>query len=155
MARSNPTISAIILILACACGEHEIAQPQEELSHLGKWKFASHILTGCDIVGDNLENICSGSAGECGVLTFSEGEWSWEQARRGASVSKENGAYYLSGNSIFLSGAGSPGPHGYTISGSNILFTKTTLTFTNYGISDGCTYTDTYFRYNQTSVPGK
>jgi hypothetical protein len=155
MARNIPTILAISLILASACGEQEIVQPQEELSLFGKWRFSSHILSGCDLAEDNLESRCTGSAVECGVLTLSEGAWSWEQSARGASVFKETGGYYLSGNSIFLTSAESPGPHGYSISGSNIMFTKTTLTFTNYGISDGCTYTDSYIRYNQTVVPSK
>jgi hypothetical protein len=155
MTRSNLTIFAISLILAAACGDQEIVQTQEELSLLGKWRFSSHILSNCDMAGDNLEYVCSGSAVECGVLTLSEGAWLWEQSIRGASVFKEGGGYHLSGNSIFLTGAGSPGPDGYSISGSTIMFTKTTLTFTNYGISDGCTYTDSYIRYNQTAVPAK
>ncbi len=155
MTRSNLTIFAISLILASACGEQEMAQTQEELSLLGKWRFSSHILTGCDMPGDNLENRCTGSAVECGVLTLAQGTWLWEQSVRGASVLKESGGYHLSGNSIFLTGAGSPGPDGYSISGSTIMFTKTTLTFMNYGISDGCTYTDSYIRYNQTAVPSK
>lgn len=151
--KKNSTILALLLMVALACSEQEIALHEDELTFLGSWKFVSHVLSDCTVATNNREDQCSGSAGECGILTFSEEGWSWTQTLPDGLTLKESGTYYLSTNAIFLTGTETPGINNYSFSGSEMKYTKTTLTFTNYGISDGCFYTDSYVRYSKNGAP--
>lgn len=142
--------SANILLLGTiliACSDQEVSQQQDVVSFVGSWKFVSHIVSDCTQATDNKENRCTGTAAECGVLTLTDNTWSWEQTLSDGSVFTEGGTFYLSTNTIILTGPDSPGSLKYSINGSAMVYTKTTLSFISNGITDGCTYTQTYSRY--------
>lgn len=140
-------------LLLAACEVGDVVQPLQQPTLLGKWKFASHITTNCTNSADNHADLCSGTAAECGVLTIDENTWLWQQTLSDGSVSTESGSYTVSTNTILLTGASTPGMRSYSISGSAFSYSRTTLTFVNTSDTDGCTYTQTYSKYNQPGVP--
>lgn len=150
--RTSTVLVGIVLLLA-ACRGDDVAVTQPELSFFGKWKFVSHVVSDCLVSTDNHEEHCTGSAEECGVLTLGDKTWDWTQTLADGTVYNESGTFYLSTNTIILTGPASPGTQKYSISGSAMFFTTTTLTFISTGILDECTYTRSYSRYNQPVVP--
>jgi len=147
------TIIPLFVAILVSCSSQEAVRPMEEVSFIGSWKFVSHVVSSCDLASDNKENRCTGTASECGVLTLSDNAWSWEQALPDGTVFTESGTFYISTNTIVLTSSESPGLMKYSITGSAMMYTKTTLTFVSNGISDGCTYTQTYSRYTLVSAP--
>jgi hypothetical protein len=87
------------------------------------------------------------------VLTITESSWTWVQNLGDGSQFKESGGYTLSSNYIILSGATSPGLGKYSITGSTVNYTTTTLTFVNSSVDTGCIYTVTFSRHLQAGVP--
>lgn len=146
-------IALLFSIGIFGCGSQEPVQPREEVTFMGTWRFVSQLVTDCDSATDNKEYRCSGSAAECGVLTLSENDWSWEQSFPDGSVVTESGTFYLSTNTIILTSPDSPGPLKNSITGWTMMYTRTSLTFINSSTSDGCTYTQTYSRYTQVTTP--
>lgn len=142
-----------MVVLLAACRGDEVAVAQPEVTFIGRWKFVSHIVSDCLVSTDNRSERCTGSAEECGVLTLSDRTWDWTQTLADGTVYNESGTFYLSTNTIILTGAASPGTQKYSISGSAMFYTNTTLTFISTGIEDECTYTRTYSRFTQPVVP--
>jgi hypothetical protein len=143
----------VTFLLLGACEVSDDAQPLEQPTLLGKWKFVSHVVSDCTNSVDNQEDRCSGTAADCGVLTIGENTWLWQQTLSDGSVSTESGSYTVSTNTILLTGSTTPGTKSYSISGSAFSYTRTTLTFINTSDSDGCTYTQTFSKYSQPGVP--
>lgn len=142
----------VLLIAACSTSDKDPSPDQPTL--LGSWKHVSYTLTNCDNEGDNRTDVCTGTAGECGVLTFTETTWAWGQTLGDGSVFEESGTYVINTNYILLSGGSSgPGTQKYSISGSILSYTKSSLVFINSSISTGCTHTVTLSRHTQPFIP--
>ena len=149
---TKSTILLVTFVLLTACEVSDDARPLEQPTLLGKWKFASHVVSDCTNNADNYDELCSGTAADCGVLTIDEHTWMWQQTLPDGSVSTESGSYTVSTNTITLTGASTPGLKSYSISGSSFSYSRTTLKFVNTSETDGCTYTQTYTKYNQPGV---
>jgi len=140
-------------LLVAACSTEERDEPVAQPTLLGSWKQAAFVVSGCTDAGDDLEDKCTGTAGDCGVLTITESSWTWVQNLPDGSQFKESGTYTLSSNYIILNGDTAPGLGKYSITGSTVNYTNTTLTFVNSSVSTGCDYTVTFSRHLQAGVP--
>jgi hypothetical protein len=140
------------LAVGCSSTDQDPASSQPTL--IGSWKHVSLNYSNCADEADNRTESCTGTAGECGVLTFTATTWSWGQTLPDGSVFEESGNYVISTNYIILSGGSSgPGTRKHSISGSTLSYTKTSLVFTNTSISTGCTHTETLSRHTQPFTP--
>jgi hypothetical protein len=144
---------ATLFLLNAACSTDEKEEPVAQPTLLGSWKQSTFVVSGCTDAGGDREEKCTGTAGDCGVLTITESSWTWVQNLGDGSQFKESGGYTLSSNYIILSGATSPGLGKYSITGSTVSYTTTTLTFVNSSVDTGCIYTVTFSRHLQAGVP--
>lgn len=139
--------------VAWSCSNEEGTAPVAQPTHVGNWKFTAFIVSDCDVATDDREDRCTGSAGECGVLTLEESSWIWVQNLPDGSQFKETGTYTLNTNYIILTGDTAPGLGRYSITGSTISYTSTSLTFVNSSEISGCNFTVTFSRHLQSGVP--
>lgn len=142
-----------LFLLVAACSTEEKDEPVAQPTMLGSWKHAAFVVSGCTNAGDDREDRCTGTAGDCGVLTITESSWTWIQNLPDGSQFKETGGYTLSSNYIILTGDTAPGLGKYSITGSTLNYTTTTLTFVNSSVDTGCVYTVTFSRHLQVGVP--
>ncbi len=144
-------VAAGLLAFGCTDSDQEEAVRVPELT--GAWKYVSMVISGCDDAGADAQDVCTKTAGECGVLIITESSWTWTQNLADGSQFEETGGYTLSSNYIILTGDTAPGLGKYSITGSTVNYTTTTLTFTNSSVSTGCNYTVTFSRHLQSGVP--
>lgn len=146
-----------LVVAACmaafSCSSQEDVEPAVQPTLLGSWKFSAFVVSGCTVATDDREDRCTGTAGACGVLTFTETSWTWIQNLSDGSQFKETGSYTLSSNYIILTGDTVPGLGKYSITGSTLSYTTTSLTFVNTSETSGCDFTVTFSRHLQTGVP--
>lgn len=146
-------ILMIVSVLGWSCSGDDPADAVAQPTLAGSWKFTSFIVSGCDDPADDREDRCTGSAGECGVLTMKDSSWTWVQNLADGSQFKETGTYTLSTNYIILTGDTAPGLGKYSITGSTVSYTTTSLTFVNSSETSGCAFTVTFARHLQSGVP--
>jgi hypothetical protein len=136
-----------------SCGTEDTKSPVPQPSLIGYWRYVSLVTSSCSDPADDQSDTCTGSAAACGILALTENTWTWSQTLPDGSQSMETGSYTLSGNYFILSSAAVPGTKMYSISGSAISYTTTTLLFLNSSDATGCTYTAHYARYVQPMGP--
>ncbi|MBL7851261.1 MAG: hypothetical protein JNN04_10200 [Cyclobacteriaceae bacterium] len=147
----NLVLVAVGLFSSCTDSAVPVGDPLPELT--GSWKYVSRVVSDCDDPGGDFQDVCTGSAGDCGVLTIKESSWTWVQNLPDGSQFTESGTYVLSSNYIILTEDTVPGLGKYSITGSTVSYTTTSLTFVNSSETSGCVYTVTFSRHLQSSVP--
>jgi hypothetical protein len=140
-------------LLAFGCTDSDPAETVRVPELTGAWKYVSLVVSGCDDSGADTQDVCTATAGDCGVLTITESSWTWTQNLADGSQFEESGGYMLSSNYIILTGDTAPGLGKYSITGSTVDYTTTTLTFVNSSVDTGCIYTVTFSRHLQAGVP--
>lgn len=143
-----------VLTVVCSCETSSTQPKPQQPTLLGNWRFKSESYTACTVSTDDIENQCTGTAAQCGVLSFTANTWVRSRLNADGSVFTESGSYSVTSNVITLSGGSNTASSiVHDISGSAFTVTATSLVFITSSVSTGCSITITFIKHNQPFNP--